>query len=67
MHFTNFLIDAHLSVVVKVLVNDMFNSLLHRHDKKRYNLMGKEIKIWYDKEGDYLEVPNGRGSMFCNL
>ncbi len=25
-------------------------------DKKRCNIMGKEVKIWYDKEGDYLEV-----------
>ncbi len=26
------------------------------HNKKRPDIMGKEIKIWYDKESDYLEV-----------
>ena len=32
------------------------NYIFHGHDKKRGSFMGKEIKIWYDKEGDYLEV-----------
>ena len=32
------------------------NCIFYGHNKKRHDIMEREIKIWYDKEGDYLEV-----------
>lgn len=54
----------HLCVVVKSINDDSFiitsyfmlASLWGRYNKKREIVMDKEIKVWYDKEGDYLEV-----------
>ena len=54
----------YLCVVVKSSCDDnfvitsyfMLASLWGRYNKKREIVMDKEIKIWYDKEADYLEV-----------
>lgn len=64
-YFDNTPVNAkHLCVVVKLSGDDnfvitsyfMLASLWDRYDKKREIVMDKEIKIWYDKEADYLEV-----------
>lgn len=47
-----------LCVVVKVLPDDNFiiTSYYTEAVKRGRGAMGEEIKIWYDQEGDYLEV-----------
>jgi len=33
-----------------------YNCILHGHDKEGRDSVVKEITIWYNKKGDYLEV-----------
>ena len=50
--------DKWLCVVVKNLKNDAFILTAYLTDslKKRRNIMAGTVKVWFDKEGDYLEV-----------